>query len=312
MIEITDLWRRFGAVEALRGVTLNVPEGSAFALIGTSGAGKTTALKIVMNLLQPSAGSVRVLGTDSRKLAAAELAQIGYVAVGQQLPGLLTAGQYLDYLRPFYLSWNRNLERSLVAELGVPLQRLIAHLSHGMRLKLSLVAALAFRPRLLVLDEPLGGLDPLVRDELMRGLLHQADDMTILISSHELTEIESMVTHVGLLDEGRLLLQEPTSELSERLREVRVVFDHEARVPPNVPQQWLQLQVTGNVLSFIDTRYSEEASRSQIAAVLGQPQSIDAQPMGLRAIFSTLARATRTAARSPESCATPRDWRSIA
>jgi ABC-2 type transport system ATP-binding protein len=295
MIEITDLWRSFGSVEVLRGMSLQVPEGSAFALVGTNGAGKTTTLKIVMNLLRPSAGSVRVLGVDSHELAPRDLTQIGYVADGQKLPARLTAGQYLDYLRPFYPAWDRGLERSLVAELGVPSQRLIGHLSHGTRVKLALVAALSFRPRLLVLDEPLGGLDPLVRDELMGGLLHQAEGMTIFISSHELAEIESMVTHVGLLDEGRLLVQEPTSELAERLRAVRVVFDHEAMLPATVPEEWLQLQAMGNVLSFVDTRYSEEATRSRIAAVLGATRAVDVQPMSLRAMFTTLARATRGA-----------------
>jgi len=295
MIEVIDLWRSFGPVEALRGLNLRVPEGSAFALIGTNGAGKTTTIKVVMNLLRPSSGSVRVLGIDSRRLAPRDLAHIGYVADRQNLPGRLQAGQYLDYVRRFYPSWDRSLERSLLSELSVPLQRPIAHLSHGMRLKLALVAALAFRPRLLVLDEPLGGLDPLVRDELMGGLLRQADAMTIFISSHELAEIEGMVTHVGLLDDGRLLVQEPTSELAARLREIRVVFDHEAIVPATAPTEWLHLQAVGNVLSFVDTQYSEEATHSRIAAVLGATRAVDVQPMALRAMFTTLTRATRSA-----------------
>jgi len=144
-----------------------------------------------------------------------------------------------------------------------------------------------------VLDEPFNGLDPLVRDEFMEGLLHQAGEMTILISSHELQEIEGVASHLAFLDEGRLLFVEPMADLNERFREVHVTFEHEAALPRQAPQEWLRLQACGNVLSFVDTHFSEQMLAEQIESIAGPPRRIDAQPMTLRSIFTTLARAAR-------------------
>jgi ABC-2 type transport system ATP-binding protein len=293
IIQTHQLRKTFVRVPAVRNLNLSVPEGSAYALIGTNGAGKTTTIRLLMNLLQPSAGTATVLGVDSRRLAPPQLAQIGYVSATQDMPGRLTTGQYLEYLRPFYPTWDLALERSILQELPLPLDTRIQHLSLGMRTKLALVCALSYRPRLLVLDEPFNGLDALVRDELLEGLLRRAEDVTMLISSHELAEIEGIVTHVGFLESGRLLLQESMSDLTERVREVRVTLDHEAAPPEQVPSEWLQVRTAGNVLSFVDTRFSERDLGSRVSSKLTGVRDIDAQPVSLRAIFTTLARAAR-------------------
>ena len=293
MIEANNLWRKFGRHDALRGLTFRVPEGSAFALIGANGAGKTTTIKILMNILEATRGDARVLGIDSRSLSPRELQQIGYVAESQDMPEALTVSEYLDYLRPFYPKWDRMLEGSLRRDLRLPAERRIGDLSHGMKMKMALACALPFRPRLLILDEPFSGLDPLVRDEFMEGLLRLASEMTVLISSHELNEIDGMATHVGFLDEGKLLFEESMSDLMERFREVHVTLEHEAQAPQPVPQDWLQVRAMGNVLAFVDTRFKEEKLRERIASVFEGVRRVDAEPMGLRSIFTTLARATR-------------------
>ena len=293
MLQTKDLWKRYGRNEALRGVNLSVPAGSAFALIGTNGAGKTTLIKILMNLLEPSRGTASVLGTDSRKLAPREFAQIGYVAESQDMPVRLTVGQYLAYLRPLYAAWDRQVELAIVRQLRLPLDRRIGDLSHGMRIKMSLACALPFRPKLLVLDEPFSGLDPLVRDEFMEGLLQQAGEMTVLVSSHELAEIEGVVTHVGFLDAGRLLVQESMADLAGRIREVRVTLEQEAAPPLQMPKDWLQVRALGNVLSFIDTRFSADDLNERINSLFTGIRDIDVQPVVLRSIFTMLARAAR-------------------
>src|SRR5450631_2413959 len=242
MIQATELWKRFGNCDALKGLNLAVPEGSAFALIGANGAGKTTVIKTLMNIMEPSRGSVTVLGVDSRKISPRELAQIGYVSENQDMPARLTVIQFLNYLRPFYPTWDSELEQELLRQLRLPLDRKIRDLSHGMRIKLALACALPFRPKLLVLDEPFSGLDPLVRDESMEGLLQQAGEMTILISSHELGEIDGVATHVGFLDEGRLLFEESMGDLNARFREVHVTLEREAALPGNVPKDWLYVR----------------------------------------------------------------------
>jgi len=296
MIRVNDLWKKFRRHEALRGLTFSVAEGSAFALIGANGAGKTTTIKVLMNMMEPSRGEAIVMGVNSRSISPRELSRIGYVSESQDLPERLTVEQYLDYLRPFYPHWDRELEASTRSLLHLPARRRIGDLSHGMRVKMALACALPFRPKLLILDEPFSGLDPLVRDEFMEGLIQQAGEMTVLISSHELSEIDHFATHVGFLDEGKLLFSETMADLTERFREVRVTLEQAAAAPDPLPSDWLCVRAVGSVVSFIDTRFSEEALGERIRSLLKGVRSIDTQPMALRSIFTTLARSLRDSA----------------
>jgi ABC-2 type transport system ATP-binding protein len=296
MIRVNDLWKNFRKHDALRGLTFSVAEGSAFALIGANGAGKTTTIKVLMNIIEPSRGQAQVMGVDSRSISPRELSRIGYVSESQDLPERLTVEQYLDYLRPFYPQWDRDLEATTLNLLRLPPRRKIGDLSHGMRMKMALACALPFRPKLLVLDEPFSGLDPLVRDEFMEGLIQQAAEMTVLISSHELSEIDHFATHVGYLDEGRLLFSETMADLTERFREVRVTLEQTASAPDPLPSDWLCVRAVGSVISFIDSRFSEETLGERIRSLLNGVRSIDTQPMALRSIFTTLARSLRDSA----------------
>jgi len=293
IVRVHDLWKRYGRFDALQGLEFGVPEGSAFALVGPNGAGKTTTIKILMNLLEPSRGHAAVLGVDSRSLSPRELANIGYVSENQDLPGRLTVEEYLEYLRPFYPRWDHVLETSMRRDMQLPATRKIRDLSHGMRMKMALVCALPFHPRLLILDEPFAGLDPIVRDELIAGLVQQAGELTILISSHELNEIEGLATDIGFLHAGRLLFQEPMSQLTERCREVYVTLDSTARVPDPLPAHWLQARAVGNVLMFVETQFSDDISRELVRTLCDGVRQIDAKPMTLRSIFTTLAPAAR-------------------
>jgi|SRR5271167_238236 len=295
MIKAENLWKRFGRFDALQGLSFSVPEGSAYALIGANGAGKTTTIKVLMNILSPSRGRVTVLGADSCRISPRELGQIGYVSENQDMPQRLTVEEFLDYLRPFYPQWDCNLESSILRQLRLPSDRKIGNLSHGMRMKMALACALPYRPKLLVLDEPFSGLDPLVRDEFMEGLLEQAGEMTILISSHELSEIDGVATHIAFLDQGRMLFEESMSELTGRFREVRVMLDGVASVPRQLPSGWLQMKACGSVLTFVETRYKEDGLGERVRAVVAGVCNVDAKPMTLRSIFTTLARAARDA-----------------
>ena len=293
IVDVLDVWKHYGRLDALKGLTFAVDEGSAFALVGPNGAGKTTTIKILVNLLTPSRGRASLFGVDSRAIGVRELADIGYVSENQDLPGRLTIGEYCAYLRPFYARWDPALETSLCTAMQLPPARKIRDLSHGMRIKTALVCALAFRPRLLILDEPFAGLDPLVRDELIDGLLRQAGELTILISSHELVEIEGLATDIGFLHAGRLMFQEPMSQLTERCREVYVTLDSTARVPDPLPPHWLQARTMGNVLMFVDTHFSDDALGVLVRTLCDGVRRIDAKPMSLRSIFTTLAPAAR-------------------
>lgn len=293
MIEVTGFWKRFGRFDAVQGLTLTVPAGSAFALIGASGAGKTTTIKTLMNFIQPDRGSVIVMGVDSDQLSPADYSRIGYVSENQELPERMTVGQFVAYLRPFYPSWDQLLENTILKQAQLPISRRIHDLSHGMRAKLALMCALSFRPKLLVCDEPFSGLDPLARDEIMEILLEHRRETTLLISSHELGEIEGVATHVGFMDRGRLLFQEGMADLAARVREVNVSIECQVALPRQLPPEWLNVKVTDNAVSFIETRFDKGTLEWKVAAALGPVGRIDVRPVGLRSIFTTIARSLR-------------------
>jgi len=288
VIETHHVSKRFGRFEAVEELSLRVPEGSVLALIGPNGAGKSTTIRLLMNILRPDAGEISVLGTPSLRLAPKDFERIGYVSESQKLPDGLTLAQYFHYLRTLYPAWDRDLERALCVQFELPPARRIRHLSHGMRMKTLLVGALAYRPRLLVLDEPLSGLDTLVRDEVVNGLLQQAADTTILISSHELSEIESFTTHVAFMQNGRLLLQEAIEELQLRFRAVSVTLSAIKELPQPLPEDWLLPETEGHRLRFVFARYQGDAPLfQQLARHFGAVQ-MECEPMSLRAIATAL------------------------
>jgi ABC-2 type transport system ATP-binding protein len=288
IIETHHVAKRFGRFEAIEDLSLSVPEGSVFALIGPNGTGKTTTIRMLMNILRPDRGDITVLGTPSQRLAPKDFEQIGYVSESQTLPAGLTLARYFDYLRKLYPTWDRSLETELRDQFELPPTRKIKHLSHGMRLKSLLVGALAFRPKLLVLDEPLSGLDTLVRDEVVNGLLQQAADTTILISSHELTEIETFTTHVAFMQNGRLLLQEGIDSLQSRFREVSVTLSAVKELPQPLPAGWLLPAIEAHRLRFIDSDYENDSRLYQQLTRHFGAVKVDCEPMPLRAIANAL------------------------
>jgi ABC-2 type transport system ATP-binding protein len=298
IVETRQVAKRFGRFEAIEDLNLAVPEGSVFALIGANGAGKTTTLRMLMNILRPDRGEISVLGTPAHRLGAAQFQRIGYVSESQTPPGGLTLEQYFAYLRTLYPDWDRALERELCAQFELPPTRRIRHLSHGMRLKTLLVAALAYRPQLLVLDEPLSGLDTLVRDEVVNGLLQQAADTTILISSHELSEIESFTTHVAFMQEGRLLLQEAIDTLRLRFRDVRVTLSASKEPAQPLPDDWLMPRIEGHHLRFIASQYEDEARLQQQLARRFGAVRVESEPMPLRAIAHALMQSRKRESRA--------------
>ncbi len=293
MIEIRDLTKKYKNHGALRNLSLSVPDGSAFLVVGANGAGKTTMIKILMNLLEATSGTAEILGVDSRKLSPQQLAQIGYVSENQELPGKLRVAEYLAYLRPFYPTWDAQMEAETLRQFRLPGDRKINELSHGMRVKLALTCALSYRPRLLVLDEPFSGLDPLVRDEFMEGLAGYAHEMTILMSSHELGEAEAFGTDVAFIDEGRLLFQESMELLTARMQEIKVTLDRPASVRLPAPADWVDVRESGNVLTFVHTQFVENDLQAQLQTRIDGVQRIEVSPMPLRTIFTSLSRATR-------------------
>ena len=294
-IEAEGLTRSFRRCEAVRGLDLQVPAGSTFALIGPNGAGKTTTIKLLANLLRPSAGRARVLGVDSRRLGPGEWQRIGYVSENQQLPGWMSPSRLLEYCRPFYPSWDARFAGQLASRLGLDTDAPLRTLSRGTRMKAALLSSLAFHPHLVILDEPFSGLDPLVREELVGALLGapSGHEWTVLVSSHDVDEVERLADWVGFMAEGRLLFAEPVDQLLQRHRLIEIIAAGDA--PPRVetPPGWLVQGSAGRTIRFIDTQHHEADMRARISTFF-PGAVVDVRPLGLREIFTTIARSMRS------------------
>jgi len=292
VIETVDLARRFRRQEAVDALNLQVPAGSIFALVGPNGAGKTTTIKLLMDLVRPTRGRAFVLGTDSRRLGPRDFQRIGYVSENQQLPDWMTPDQLLAYVRPFYPTWDDALSRKLQVDLGLTAQAPLRALSRGTRMKAALLASLVYRPELVVLDEPFTGLDPLVRDELIRALLELpgVQPCTMFVSSHDIEEVERLADWIGFIDRGRLLFAERASSLLGRFRLIEVVVpDGVIRTAPPADQRWLMQGMAGRTVRFVDMDHAAPDAMSRIVSAYPGAH-ISALPLSLREIVVALAR----------------------
>jgi len=284
------LVKKYGSVKALADVTLEVPAGSVFALVGPNGAGKSTAIKICMNFVRATSGAVEVMGVNSRRLSRKELAQIGYVSENRQLPDWMRVDSFLAYCKGFYPNWQDADCEQLVEQFDLPLDRPLNKLSRGMRVKAALVSALSFRPRLLVLDEPFGGLDVLVREQLIEGILDRSEEMTILLASHDLAEIETFATHVAYLVDGQIRFVSEMGALRERFREVEVIFDGPAQLPRDLPATWINVERAENLVRFTDSEYQEQTANGEIRRCFTGIRDISIRAVPFRSIFIALAK----------------------
>src|SRR5580704_10089393 len=294
-IRTEKLSRRFGKTVAVDRVDLEVPEGAIYALVGANGAGKTTIIKMLMNIFRPSDGHAEVLGVDAAHLAGKAFTRIGYVSENQEMPEWMTTGGMLSYYRSFYPQWDPALEEQLVRQFDLPLKRKLKHLSRGMRMKAAFASSLAYRPSLIVLDEPFSGLDPLVRDEIIEGLLERAPETTIFLSSHDLAEIESFASHVGYLEQGRMLFSEEMAALSDRFREITITLRTPSPVPQNIPPTWLQVEAGDAVIRFVDSNFHGQATTRELTEIFPSAGDISIEPIPLRSIFLAIAKTGRTA-----------------
>jgi ABC-2 type transport system ATP-binding protein len=302
-VEIAGLTHRYGRVVALEDVSLSVPAGAVYALLGPNGAGKTTLLNIVIGLLRPRAGRVEVLGLPQASLRAEDRAAIGYVAEGQQLPGWMRLRQLEGYLAPLYPGWDPALAADLRRRFRLDPERAVGKLSRGEQMKAALLCALAPRPRLLLMDEPFTGMDALVKDELVRGLLGAAagEGTTVLISSHDLAELETLADRVGFLERGRLLLSESMDELRSRFKRVELVRAPGSG-PPKLPPGRLLEERAGQRVSFLLSDPGD-AVETELRAGLGEGDRLEVRGATLREIFLALAQEAPAAPSAAEAVA---------
>jgi ABC-2 type transport system ATP-binding protein len=220
-VRTEGLAKRFGREVALDGVNLHVPESGVYLLAGTNGAGKSTLLRTLLNIESADSGTATVGGLDSRTNGPEIRARTGYVPeTGEGTYRWMKGGRFLAHVRDFYPSWDEDYAAHLIRLLDVRLDSKLGTLSKGQARRVQIVAALAHRPALLLLDELTDGLDPLAREEVL-GLLasHLADTgCTAILSTHLVAEVETLIDQLGILRSGKLVAQAPTEQLLDRLK----------------------------------------------------------------------------------------------
>lgn len=233
-VRIQNLTRRFGRKAALDGVSLEVPRGSVFGLVGENGAGKTTLVRHILGLLKPQAGQVRVFGLDPVAEPERVLARIGYLSEDRELPNWSSIRELMRYASAFYPAWDAAYAEVLRQKFELDPDARVRHLSRGERAKAGLLVALAYRPELLVLDEPSAGLDAIVRRHILAAIIRTVaeEGRTVVFSSHLLDEVDRVADRVAMIDQGRIVFSGPLDEvkaahrmLSLRLAEPRSQLD---------------------------------------------------------------------------------------
>jgi ABC-2 type transport system ATP-binding protein len=234
IVEIRGLTRRFGPKMALDQVSLTIPAGSVVGLVGENGAGKTTLIKHVLGLLRAETGSVRVFGRDPVADPVGVLARIGYLSEEADLPEWMRVYELMRYARSFYPTWDDDYAEQLRREFGLDLKARIRQLSKGQRARAGLMVALAYRPDLLLLDEPSSGLDPIVRRDILGAIIRTIADegRTVLFSSHLLGEVERVSDQVAMIQAGQILFCDPLETIKASHCRVTLRFDAPRSVPP--------------------------------------------------------------------------------
>ena len=234
VIDVSELTRRFGAKTALASVSVSMPRGAVYGLVGANGAGKTTLIKHILGLLRAESGSVRVFGLDPVAEPVAVLSRIGYLSEENDLPGWMRVDELIRYSRAFYPAWDDAYAEELRHAFALDPAAKIRSLSRGQKARAGLLIALAHRPELLVLDEPSSGLDPIVRRDILGAVLRTiaGEGRTVLFSSHLLEEVERVADHVTMISEGSIALSAPLDAIRESHRCLTVRFAEPRLEPP--------------------------------------------------------------------------------
>ena len=220
VVQVDGLSRRFRKKQALGGVSLTAPQGVVFGLVGENGAGKTTLVKHLLGTLRAQQGTVRVFGLDPCAHPVEVLSRIGYLSEDRDLPGWMRVRELMAYTRAFYPDWDPAYAEQLRARFHLAPDARIKQLSRGEKAKMGLLAALAYRPPLLLLDEPSSGLDPSARRDIVGAIVRTVADegRTVIFSSHLLEEVERVADIVAMVHEGQCVFQGPLDEVKQRHR----------------------------------------------------------------------------------------------
>src|SRR5271155_3568921 len=286
IVETSQLCKSFTGKPALCGLDLRVPAGSIFGFLGRNGAGKTTTIKTLMGLLKPDSGNAHVFGIP---VADADRSieirrRIGFVTEDKEMYPYMTVEQIIQFTRPFFPRWRKDLEQHYLKMFDLPPKRKISGLSKGMRSKLMLLLAISRGAELLILDEPTDGLDPVAIEDILREIvaLTATSGTTIFFSSHQLSEVEQIADHIGIVDQGKMIVAGSLDDMKVRYQRLRVVFQNSIELPAHWEDGVESVQQNGREASILVSCNSEAIVR-QVQAIPGTV--VEQFPVTLKEIF---------------------------
>jgi ABC-2 type transport system ATP-binding protein len=285
IIEIQNLSRRYGKLDAVDRLSMKVRPGRCYGFFGRNGAGKTTTIKCLLNLLRPDTGSLRVFGLDPHKDEVAVKSRLAYVPDFVAFYPWMTVSGALEYFASFRRQWNRDIENDLLKRFQLDPKQKANNLSKGQKTQLALIAAICPEPELLVLDEPTSGLDPIVRREFIETVIgaYQSSDperRTVFVSTHLISEFEGLIDEFTIIEQGRELLTMAADDARDRFRKIRARF---AQTPPSLDLAGsLHVRQNGRELEILANGSSERLLAVISAA---QPEEVRCESLSLEEIF---------------------------
>jgi ABC-2 type transport system ATP-binding protein len=283
IVEIKNVSRRFGEKVALDDITFRVPAGTVVGLVGENGAGKTTLIKHVLGLLKAQSGSVRVFGLDPVADPVGVLSKIGYLSEEPDMPGWMRVRELIRYIAAFYPTWDHDYAKRLQSEFELDSNTKVKHLSKGQRARAGLLIALAYRPQLLLLDEPSSGLDPIVRRDILGAIIRTIADegRTVLFSSHLLAEVERVSDQVAMIKSGRILFCDSLDRIKQTHARLTLQFAGPQNKPPSLAGA---LAWDGSGCEWTAV-FSGNTAQFQTAAAAVGARVVEQAPLSLDEIF---------------------------
>jgi ABC-2 type transport system ATP-binding protein len=283
VIRTRGLTRYFGGKPAVEGLNLDVPRGSVFAFLGRNGSGKTTTIRMLLGLLQPTRGEGAILGHDIRNLPTEARARIGYLTEEHQLYGWMSVKECGDFQSRFFPRWNEKIYRGVVGHFNLRMSSRVKDLSRGERAGLSLGLTLAPEPELLIMDDPTQGLDPVARRSLVESMIYltRRSDRTIFFSSHELADVERVADYIAILDRSILRVCCPLETFRKSVQQVRLRFPGKPPPLPEIPGL-LQAVRTEGELRLTCVHYNGTTERALRALT---PMEMEMVPINLEDAF---------------------------
>ncbi len=283
-IELNAVTKRFARQTAVDQLTLRIPTGTALGFLGQNGAGKTTTIKMLMGLLRPDAGTANVLGHDPVADSLDVRRRVGYVPEQQFIHRWMRVREAVRFCRTFFPTWNDKLCTDLLNRFALDPKKQVKHLSKGMAVKLSLVLALSHEPEVLLLDEPMAGLDPIAREELIEGILQVLCDraVTLVFSSHTLSDVQRLANVIGIIHEGKLLVNCPVDELLAKTKRIRAVLA-DGTTPAGPPNSAIWQRVQNREWLVTVNDFTDDTIPRLRAA--NQLETVEVMDLGLEEIF---------------------------